>query len=272
MILPATIQRNLCCIIVSFLSTSGPIFATTLPWQGCYGSVYLGGGFGNNHLSTNAGSVTSTSYFSTETDTNAVNNAGSWTKHPGMVLGGIQAGQDWVAAHAIYGVVLDYGSLSLNSSDTTNNIYPDDATQYTVYTAMQTNWLFTLRGRLGYQKTILTLPSLLYATGGMAMTRLSVSNNYTDNSSLLGMGSNTTSQNQLGWTVGAGIEMAVFDRVSVNVEYLYVDVPSVTTISSVSNTQGGFGISEQSTTSLLSTTANFAANVFKIGLNYRFDE
>jgi opacity protein-like surface antigen len=60
--------------------------------------------------------------------------------------------------------------------------------------------------------------------------------------------------------------------VYVDLEYLYVSVPSVRTTDSIANTQGGFGIPEQSMISSISSTTNFHANVFKIGLNYRFDE
>ncbi len=269
--IPNVYQRSLHYAFVSLLAIPVSVLATTLPWQGPYVGIYLGGAFGNSETYTSAGSVTNTSYFATSTDINAVNNAGTWTKEPAAVIVGIAAGHDWVWNQMVYGIALDYGSMSLNSSNAMTNSYPDNSAQYSVDTSMQTNWLLTLRGRLGYQ-TALKLPALLYMTGGMAMTQLKVSNHFNDNSSLVGAGSNSTHQDQIGWTVGTGIEIAAFHHGSVDIEYLYVDVPSVSTISTIYNTQGGFGISEQSFGSPFATTVNFSANLVRVALNYRFDE
>lgn len=266
-------QRNLKYVFASCLLSSSilaPVFATP-NWQGPYLGAYLGGGFGNNHSSVNAGSTTDTSYFTTSNDINSVNDTGTWIKSPSSVIVGIQAGHDWGWKKIIYGIALDYSTLPLSSSSTVNNNYPNNPDQYSVYTSMRTNWLFNLRGRVGYP-TMLYAPSLLYLTGGMAMTQLKVSNSFSDNSALSGAGGYSTTQNQIGWTLGAGVEVAALKHVSVDFQYLYVTVPSVTVTSFVSNTQSGFGIPEQSKTSPLTTTGSFHANVFKIGVNYRFDE
>ncbi|STX40318.1 Opacity protein and related surface antigens [Legionella donaldsonii] len=268
--MPAINQRTLCYAFVSLFAISTSCLANNLPWQGPYAGFYLGGGFGNNHISTHAGSVTNTSYFATSADIDAVNNAGTWRKEPNRMIVGLQAGHDWVWKQMIYGAALDYGSFSLSSSNNVNNPYPGNSDQYTVYTSVRTNWLFTLRGRLGYR--MLNFPSLLYLTGGMAVAQLKVSNNFNDNSFLLGIGGNESRQNQIGWTAGAGIEVAAFKPVSVNIEYLYIDLPSIKTLSSIYNTQGGFGIPEQSMVSPLFSIATFHASIVKIGLNYRFDE
>lgn len=273
--MPVCNQKNLRYIMITSLLFSfampAPVLATPLTWQGPYVGAYLGGGFGSDHISTSAGGVTSTSYFTTSADINSVNNAGTWTEYPRTIMTGIQAGHDWVLKQMVYGVALDYSTLHLSSSRTTNNTYPDNSDQYSIYTSMRTNWLFTLRGRLGYQTT-LYFPSLFYLTGGMAMTQLKVSNNFYDNSALVGTGSSSASQNQIGWTAGAGIEVFAVNRISVDLEYLYVRVPSVKTMASISNTETGFGIPSQSLISPLSSTANFHANIFKIGINYRFNE
>lgn len=246
--------------------------ATISTWQGPYLGAYLGGGFGSNHTSTDAGSVSGTSYFSSTADINAVNSAGTSAKNPNTAIIGIQAGHDWVWKQTIYGIAADYGTLSLNSSKTTTNTYPSNSNQYSVYTSMSTNWLFTLRGRVGYPTTIHDWPSLFYLTGGMAMTQLKVNNNFSDNSSSAGAGGQSTFQNQIGWTVGAGLELISFGHASVDIQYLYIQMPSLKTTSSISNTVAGFGIPANSLSNPFSTTGKFSTNLLKIGLNYRFDE
>src|SRR5689334_22505921 len=71
-------------ILIVFCSTfSSVVFAGAPAWQGPYIGAYVGGGFANNHASTNVGTVTGTSYFATSADINAVNNSGTSTNNPG---------------------------------------------------------------------------------------------------------------------------------------------------------------------------------------------
>jgi opacity protein-like surface antigen len=251
------------------LSTS--VFASAFNWQGPYVGFYLGGGLENNQVGTSVGNLTDSSYFTSASDINAVNTAGSWTEDSSAVILGIQAGHDWTWKHLLYGIALDYGMFSLEPSHSENSSYPSGLGQFSTYTSSQTNWLFTLRGRLGYHID-LNLPSLFYLTGGMAMTQLQVSNSFNDNSTFVGIGSSSVSQNQIGWVAGIGIETVPFNHISVNFEYLYVDMPSAETTGFISNTEGGFGIPVRSMTSSFSTTTNLHANLFKVGLNYRFAE
>lgn len=271
-----TIQQTLCyafTFLFVFFSSSSIAQATAYHWQGPYAGAFLGGGFGNNHLSTNTGSVTDTSYFLSQADINAVNNAGSSTSNKGTMIAGIEAGHDWVAKQLVYGIVMDFSALPLSStSSTTNSTYPDSTDVYSVSTSMQTNWLFTLRARLGYQTLLQQTPALFYLTGGAALTQLKVNNHFNDNTDLSGFGTSNTARNQIGWTAGAGVEVAAVSHFTVDLEYLYVQVPSVKTAGFISNTEEGFGIPQQSMNNLFSTTADFHANIFKVAFNYRFDE
>jgi outer membrane immunogenic protein len=200
-----------------------------------------------------------------------VNNAGTFTNHPSAVIAGIQAGQDWAWKQLVYGVALDYSAMPFGSSQNVSNAtYPSSSDQYSVSTSMSVDWLFTLRGRVGYATTLHEWPSLFYVTGGPALTQVKVNNSFSDNSSYEGAGGNSTSAYQVGWTAGAGVELLSFKNVSVDVEYSYVRMPSVETTSNISNAQGGFGIPAQSLNNPFTTTGKFSANTLKIGLKYRF--
>lgn len=258
--------------LFTFIVIPNSVFAAPSIWQGPYIGVYLGGGIGNNHASTNVGMLTDASYFTTSADINAVNDSGTSTNTPSSVIGGIQVGHDWAWQQMVYGVIFDYGAMPLSASKKANNLsYPDNPNAYSMYTSIDTNWLLTFRGRLGYQ-ALLHWPSLVYVTGGMALTQLKVKNNFSDNSSLAGGGSGSVSNNQIGWTAGFGVELAALNHMSINFEYLFVDVPSVKVSSFISNTQGGFGVPEQSLTSPFTTKGQFYANLLKVEINYRFDE
>ena len=260
-------------IMTLFIFFSTTIFAKSekSPWQGPYIGGYFGGSWWDNHLSTSAGTVTDTSYFTTPMDIRALEGVGSSTDKPVSNIAGMTLGHDWEHKKMIYGIVVDYGVLSMNSSASDSQNYVDNAGAYHINTSISTNWLLTLRGRLGYQINS-SWPSLLYATGGMAMTQLKVKNHFNDNLSYEGSGSSQTSGNQIGWTIGVGIELAKWQHLTLGAEYLYIQVPSLETRTQVANSAGGFGIPPNSLTSPFETTGNFHANLIKIGLNYRFDE
>ncbi len=75
-------------------------------------------------------------------------------------------------------------------------------------------WLGTLRGRIGYSFD----RWLPYLTGGLAY-----GNMYVD----AGNGASAT-KTKAGWTAGAGVEYAFLGGWSTKLEYLYVDLGSIT--------------------------------------------
>jgi len=104
-------------------------------------------------------------------------------------------------------------------------------------------WLGTLRGRIGpgFDRFF------PYVTGGLAYGGVRASNSIFS----------STSTTLVGWTVGAGLEMAVASNWSAKLEYLYVDLGSFDCGLSC-----GLGVPEN---------IGFTANVIRVGLNYRFD-
>ncbi len=92
----------------------------------------------------------------------------------------------------------------------------------------------TLRGRIGYAGWGSVMP---YITGGGTYSKLEVTGP--------GAGSDT----RVGWTIGAGLEYALFSNWSVKLEYLYADL-------------GKFDIS--------GVDVHAKANLVRAGLNYRF--
>jgi outer membrane immunogenic protein len=104
------------------------------------------------------------------------------------------------------------------------------------------SWLATARARLGYAGFNNWLP---YITGGLAAGDVKASN------SVLGSANKT----KIGYTVGAGVEYAIYSNWSVKGEYLYVDL-------------GKFdcGIVCGATPDNVS----FTTNLVRAGVNYRF--
>jgi outer membrane immunogenic protein len=103
-------------------------------------------------------------------------------------------------------------------------------------------WFGTVRGRVGYAFDRV----MVYGTGGVAWVDGKVE-------ATAGGFSLSSEASNFGWTAGAGVEWAFYDRWSTKLEYLYL-----------SSTDIKFN------TALGSFNANIKDNIVRVGLNYRF--
>ena len=70
---------------------------------------------------------------------------------------------------------------------------------------------------------------MVFATGGLAATRLRVSNTFTDSNVAPGLLETASVSKRLtGWTMGGGFEKALSNRWTIKVEYLYVQFGGAT--------------------------------------------
>jgi outer membrane immunogenic protein len=190
---------------------------------------------------------------------------------PSSFNGGVQLGDNLMFKNYVFGFVLDYGSLNFSDKKfVINSLYPDDSGNYSINTSINTDWMYTIRGRLGWAPE-LSWPVMFYGTGGLAVTKLKISHQFTDNTPLEGSAIGYNGNTLNGWNLGLGIEFPIAENLTINGEYLYADFGSMSIQSSVYNTIGGFGIDYQSLVSPLRTTAHLYSNFFKVGLNYKFN-
>lgn len=247
-----------------------PVATSSPSWNRPYLGGFIGGALGKYKTQTSAGSVSDTSYFSSIGDINSIQQSSTLSVYPHSFIVGIKGGEDWVWKNLILGTVLDFASFPQHATSQTGTTYSDASGSYALNATLKTDWLFTLRARAG-------LPfhrwwdNLVYATAGMAMTRLTVANAYSDNTLFLGTESSSLAANQIGWTVGGGLECAINQNLSLVTEYLYVNIPSLTTTGTLSNTVAGFGIPANSLSNPLATKATLNSNLIRVGANYRFN-
>jgi outer membrane immunogenic protein len=176
--------------------------------------------------------------------------------------GGGQIGYNWQAGAIVYGAETDFNALDLKGSRAASVGSVTTSSVFNPATSVETNWLFTMRGRVGWTATPRVL---LYGTGGLAVTDLKVANTYTttNNPANTAAGASSASNTMTGWTVGAGAEWALAGNWRVKAEYLYVDFGSVSTAASVNN--GTFANSN-----VLQTSADLKAHIARFGLNLAF--
>jgi outer membrane immunogenic protein len=246
----------------------GPISSS---WGGIYVGIYAGRAWGDLDLRTDTGAVTASSYFQFPENTASVNQSGSGALSPDTGLAGVQVGFNTQKGSWVFGLEADYGAFNLGVSRGAAGVpYPGSVPfKYSVRAEMETDWLATARARVGWAFQ----PGLLiYATGGLAVTNIRVSNSFSDDAPEQGVGGSSNSQVKAGWTFGGGAEWALSRNWSLKTEYLYVNFGSVSTSGSITCGPGGAAICNSFgvTPSPFSTSADLAAHIARVGLNYKF--
>jgi outer membrane immunogenic protein len=112
-------------------------------------------------------------------------------------------------------------------------------------TISRSDWLATVRGRAGYAFDRI----LFYATGGAAPGNRQVR---------LGGGFPFSSTTQIGWTIGAGVEVALSQNWTAKGEYLYVDL-------------GNQSCPVASCGVVVAGPVPLTENVVRAGINYKFN-
>jgi outer membrane immunogenic protein len=240
-----------------------PIVAPVYSWTGFYVGANVGGAWGDSDPTT-ATVFSPTGYFATSS-VPAIATAGQQHINSSNVTGGLTAGYNWQANRFLLGVEADINYFGFRGSATSGAVYPCCApTAFTINSSVSSDWLATIRGRIG----ILATPNLLlYATGGAAIAEVKANFVFTDTFATA-LETGAIRDTRLGWTVGAGGEYAFGNGWSVKAEYLYVDLGR-STVTSTNLTAFGPPVIPFPT-NVFTHSANITANIGRVGVNYKF--
>jgi outer membrane immunogenic protein len=214
--------------------------ANVFSWTGFYAGLNAGGSWGR------ARSDFAISGFlgNTVAATDFVN--------PDGLVGGGQLGYNWqVDPNWLIGVEADIQAAGEKASATRFDTVDFEGVTTSYQTKIE--WFGTLRGRLGYS---FDRRMLLYATGGLAYGRMSISG--TSTTGIGGATAFSSANVNSGWTIGGGIEGIAWNpRWTWKLEYLYLDLGTLNTAvaSGFTTTRG---------------TTRFTDNVVRAGLNFHF--
>jgi outer membrane immunogenic protein len=116
------------------------------------------------------------------------------------VVGGAHAGFNWQTANLVFGIETDIEGANIKGSGTGSLGLPHET---------EVQWVGSTRGRLGiaYDR------SLFYATAGVAYGDVKIDKGFA-----------SYSETRVGYTVGAGVEQAISDRMTLRLEYRYTDL------------------------------------------------
>jgi outer membrane immunogenic protein len=184
---------------------------------------------------------------------------GSPTFKPKGFTGGLQTGYNFQAGYLVGGAEFDINYLGLKASRQTLTRTVLGLDPYHFADSIETNWLLTVRPRMGLAVESL----LLYVTGGLAVANQKFAQTLTFNSPslLLDVNAGAVSKAQAGWTAGGGLEYMVRGNWSFKVEYLYLHLGQV-----------GF---DTFNTLVPTVTGDhdekLNVNIVRAGINYKFD-
>lgn len=191
-------------------------------WTGWYVGLNAGGNWGRSKTSTVVDLGSGLGY--TPASLAILNAAGQPTGFDTSgFIGGEQFGYNYQIGRWLLGVEGDFdyfhsvGSKTLISTPIAGNTA-------TMATSVSTDWLFTLRPRVG----VIASNWLFYATGGLAVTRLKAGGSFVETGTIPLSASASTSSNKAGWVIGGGIETLLPGRWTFGAEYLYVGFNNIT--------------------------------------------
>jgi outer membrane immunogenic protein len=177
-------------------------------------------------------------------------------------IGGAEIGYNYQINNWVAGIEADIQGIAgqaVNGSITTTS----GSITSTLVGTMDTRWLGTLRGRLGF----LPAPTLLvYGTGGLAYGEVAADTSLSQSDTTTGFSGSGTggigfSEILTGWTAGAGVEWMFAQNWSAKLEYLHYDLGTASfTWTATDNTTGAIYQNE-------TTSVHNQGNIVRIGLN-----
>lgn len=202
---------------------AAPTSAVT--WAGCYVGATLGGAFEHvNYVGTPSAGL----FLPADAANLAAVTTGTINKT--TPIAGGEGGCNWQVREFVLGVETDLSGFGRTQAGSTATTPTPFFTSFTANSTASSNWLFTLRPRLG----VASGNWLFFATGGLALGNFNFSQSvfYSDVALLAFFGIPPTSQagsfnaTVAGGVVGGGIEYALSNNWSVKTEYLHVNFAS----------------------------------------------
>jgi outer membrane immunogenic protein len=233
---------------------AAPSPAPYYSWSGFYlgGNIGYGVGIDRYHLG-----ITQDVTSSATAADSAVTPAGA--------IGGVQFGYNWQGGpNWLAGFEADFQGSAQKATSCVSCLTLPGQSVGTLTTTHSLDYFGTVRGRFGF----VDRGNVFYVTGGGAYGHVNQSSEFRQTQSTAPVfafdGTATTSENKFGWVVGAGMESSLGGNWTAKIEYLYMDLGSMTTALTGQIPVAGFGAFTTTTTS------NIRDNIVRAGVNYRF--
>jgi outer membrane immunogenic protein len=268
---------------VKAMLTKAPPPPAVFSWTGLYIGASGGGAWGRDSV-THA-PLAAAPGLAFPIDAAAVTAASSPSLSPNGGIAGGHAGYNYQTGKLVLGLEGDVSWFRLRQNSTGTFPFPSTlpggplgppTLTFTANTTVSTDWLITLRPRLGIA---VDNNWLLYATGGLAVTQYNLNqvsgvlNSATFASSISGT--------RTGWAIGAGIEHAMTKNWRLRAEYLHLDFGTATgggtsnapagVLGNLLCTPGSPVLTGPFTLGGCAISSRLTAEVFRAGISYALD-
>ena len=227
-------------------------------WEGCYLGVNAGWATQriDNTLSVTNGEVP---FFPLAADLPIINASGTVGLQSNGFTGGVQGGCNIQMNSFVWGFEGDLNYLR-QDDQFSGTFLTSAAIPFVMTVSERKNWLATVRARVGFAAD----QWYFYLTGGAAALGFHFEQTYSQTTPAGTFAESATIKDRFGWTVGAGVEVAVWGPLSIKAEYLYAQF---WTSGETGILQGPAGIQ---TASFANAFGNIDIHVARLGINYRF--
>ena len=223
-------------------------------WGGWYVGVNAGGNWGRSDVANTFNTGTSAIPLPNQP---ATPTAGSTSLTPNGFTAGAQLVYNHQVDRWLFGVEADAGFFGARQTRKIDTPFPITVSSFTTSNAVSTDWLFTLRPRVGYAVD----RTLFYATGGLALTELKYNGGFSDG--LIQAEAAGFTKTKAGWAAGLGIEHAFTKNWTAKVEYLYTDFGKQSVVSPLS-------LGQSPAAGSVTNDVDLKAHTLRGGLNYHF--
>jgi outer membrane immunogenic protein len=241
-------------------------------WSGFYVGAGIGGAWGSSTtyspLSNDRGCFITILPCYLPSVVADINNQSAQRQSSSSMLGSIEAGYNFQLGYFVVGGETDISLYRLQgnsfaSAPFTGYPVPAGGTAPNYYNSVNSSWLFTARGRLGFTPMA---NLLVYGTGGVAVTNLGHEAQYSAGifpGTSVGTEASTSSGTVLGAVYGGGLEWAWTTNWLVKAEYLHVNFGSVTSARSPVIVLGA------ASGSAFAHSASLNADILRFGIDYK---
>ncbi len=230
-------------------------------WAGFYVGGTIGYGWGKSNTDTAFSDPVSAGQLFATSESRKLEGA----------IGGAQGGYNWLAGNILASVEADLnysgqrakmraGCPGAVCNPALVGIVGDPSVLAISEQGQKLEWFATLRGRLG---ATITPDALAYVTGGLAVGEVMTAG------TVFGFDGDGNPVNTIvsshntkaGWTVGGGIEGRLAGNWTAKLEYLYLDLGSVSTVPTPA----------ANSTVVVAFNSRVSDNIVRAGINYKFD-
>jgi outer membrane immunogenic protein len=230
-------------------------------WTGVYIGANAGGAWSD--LSNSLAITNTTPAYFNPLAIPGVNASGSPDLSSSGFTGGGQIGFNVQSGQIVWGIELDFNSLRLKESAGGNFLYTTNGAPYILTEEASTNWLLTLRPRVGLAMD----RGLAYVTAGLAVTRLHFNQFFAEPPFTNPPEAASISKTNYGWTLGGGYEHAFAHNWTFKAEYLFTrfDVDdAVGVLAITSGPAAGRGAT------FVNNLDHLDIHTLRVGINYKF--